>query len=532
MEDLKNLNLTAQLNAMQTDLYKNLPRQLLIFDACANSQLLKITPPDDLPAIGTHLPSQKQMAMLAANPGEYAINKSDEQTGIFSRELLNELSLLKDTEVWLPDMEVVMQNVQQKFIKLREDGQTKQTPSFFLYQDWAGNIKERFSEIEPATRTREQDTFQLPRNLTIKELGLLRDLFLECQSIRDPQSRKDIILNLRREIANNIIMEGNPNTVVLSVIKTSRGYSGGLAELLDVIDMLYENDSVAMQNLRRTTIQILPEEFENENVELENLYPTLLKLGYHKQVSFFLQLIQTKSVAAFLIHGLPNYGQRWLLNRLVVQYVPYFLKDKIIKVNVNRKIRRNDIRGLWREIAVHVGLKGKQDTPSEITKQVYQCLQTQNVLLVFHEVQTMSENTLSELIDGLWLPLVSKIQHLSQAQHQPSPANKYKLLMFLIDYEGCVGSWEFPFAEQLNSHAEPKIIFKPPIITEFSDNDLMYWINAEFDKLPSALTAQVQNKVKEILENSDNGVPELVLEIICTDCDCNWYEESEKWLKL
>ena len=262
MEDLKNLNLTAQLNAMQTDLYKNLPRQLLIFDACANSQLLKITPPDDLPAIGTHLPSQKQMVMLAANPGEYAINKSDEQTGIFSRELLNELRLLKDTEFWLPDMEVVMRNVQQKFIKLREDGQTKQTPSFFLYQDWGGNRKERFSEIESATKTGEQDSLQLPRNLTIQELGQLRDLFLQCQSILDPQSRKDIILNLRKEIANNIIMEGNPNNVVLSLIKISRSYSGGLAELLEVINMLYENDSVAMKNLRNAVLQMLPEEFD------------------------------------------------------------------------------------------------------------------------------------------------------------------------------------------------------------------------------------------------------------------------------
>ncbi|NCT63309.1 MAG: caspase family protein [Microcystis aeruginosa G13-01] len=261
MEDLKNLNLTVQLNAMQTDLYKNLPRQLLIFDACANSQILRITPPDDLPAIGKHLPSQKQMAMFAANPGEYAINKSDEQTGIFSRELLNELNSSKDTELWPPDMEAVMQNVQEKFIKLREDGQTRQTPSYLLYQDWSGNRKERFSEIEPATKARERDSVQLPRDLTIQELGLLRDLFLQCQSIRDSQSRKDIILNLRKEIANNIIMEGNANTVVLSAIRTSRSYSGGLAELLDVIDMLYEKNSVAMQNLRRTTIQILPEEF-------------------------------------------------------------------------------------------------------------------------------------------------------------------------------------------------------------------------------------------------------------------------------
>jgi hypothetical protein len=114
---------------MQTDLYKNLPQQLLIFDACANSQLLKITPPDDLPPIGKHLPSQQQMVMLAANPGEYAINKGDEQTGIFSRELLNELNSSKDTEIWPPDLESVMQSVQKKFIKLREDKHTRQTPS-------------------------------------------------------------------------------------------------------------------------------------------------------------------------------------------------------------------------------------------------------------------------------------------------------------------------------------------------------------------------------------------------------------------
>lgn len=264
IEDLKNLNLTAQLNAMQTDLYKNLPQQLLIFDACANSQLLKITPPDDLPPIGKHLPSQKQMVMFAANPGEYAINKGDEQTGIFSRELLNELNSLKDTEIWPPDLESVMQSVQRKFIKLREDKHTRQTPSYFLYQDWSGNRKERFSEIEPATKTGKRDSFPLPRNLTIQELGLLRDLFLQCQSMQYPQSRKDIILNLRKEIANNIIMEGNANSVVLSAIKTSRGYSGGLAELLDVIDMLYENNSVAMQNLRKATIQMLPEEFPLE----------------------------------------------------------------------------------------------------------------------------------------------------------------------------------------------------------------------------------------------------------------------------
>ena len=252
MEYLKNLNLTAQLNVMQTDLYKNLPQQLLIFDACANSQLLKITPPDDLLSIGKHLPSQKQMAMFAANPGEYAINKGDEQTGIFSRELLNELNSSKDTELWPPDMEAVMQNVKEKFIKLREDGQTRQTPSFLLYQDWEGN-KKNFSESlqnEPRQST-------LTR---VEKVILLRDKFLMCRSILDPSKRKKIILNLRPEITNNSTLEGDNNTVMQSVIENSLDYPDGLLELLKTTKNLFERDSIQMNDLWKLAQELFPEE--------------------------------------------------------------------------------------------------------------------------------------------------------------------------------------------------------------------------------------------------------------------------------
>ena len=53
------------------------------------------------------------------------------------------------------------------------------------------------------------------------------------------------------------------------------------------------------------------------------LYSALLKLGYRQQARLFRRAIESESVAAFLIHGLPEYGQRWLLNRLVVQHLPH-----------------------------------------------------------------------------------------------------------------------------------------------------------------------------------------------------------------
>ncbi len=258
----------------------------------------------------------------------------------------------------------------------------------------------------------------------------------------------------------------------------------------------------------------------------EDLYRTLLRLGYRRQIRLFRRLIEAESVAAFLIHGLPNYGQRWLLNRLVVQYVPYLLTGKVVLVNVSRKVRKNDVSALWREVAGRVGLRGKQYSPSEIAEKVYQWWQTQNVLLVFHEVETMPETSVSELIDNFWLPLINKVQE------QQSQVSKFKLLMFLIDYEGCVGGWEVPFAEKLNSKWEPQTPIRSPEINEFSDDDLTDWIDTEYDKLPAVLTARVDNTVRTILANSDNGIPELALEAICDRCGCDWYEELEKWLKL
>ena len=258
----------------------------------------------------------------------------------------------------------------------------------------------------------------------------------------------------------------------------------------------------------------------------KNLYRILLRLGYRQQIRLFRRLMETDSVAAFLIHGYPDYGQRWLLNRLVIQYVPKLLTGKIIKVNVGRKVRRNDVSALWREVAGRVGLRGKQASPAEIAKEVCRCLQTQNVLLVFHEIDTMPETSLGELLHEFWQPLVSEVQN-SQCQ-----LSSFKLLMFLVDYEGCVDDWEVPFVDKLNASWGPQMPIKAPMITEFSDDDLIDWIETEYDKLPTVLTTKVDNTVQKILENSDDGIPELALEAICHHCGYDWYEESEKWLKL
>ncbi len=261
----------------------------------------------------------------------------------------------------------------------------------------------------------------------------------------------------------------------------------------------------------------------------EDLYRALLKLGYREQVRSFLKFLKAQSIGAFLIHGLLDHGQHWLLNRLVTQYIRFGTMGKMVRIQIDRRGRKRDIPTLWRELGRCVGL-GRQHSATEIAERVFQWWKTQNVILVFHDVDCMPEGYLQELLHDFWLPLVS------QAREVVSQTSKYQLLMFLVDYEGCVGCQDTMFVEQLEPTWEPKIPIKLPTINPFSTSILTDWIETvetEFATLPLVeVINEIDEFVKEILENSDNGVPELAFSEICHRCGCNWYEEKERWLKI
>jgi len=260
----------------------------------------------------------------------------------------------------------------------------------------------------------------------------------------------------------------------------------------------------------------------------DELYRALLELGYEEQVRSFKKFIKAQSIGAFLIHGSPDHGQRWLLNRILTQNIKNSTTSKVLKVELHRMGRRIDVSTLWREIGGRVGLK-RQDTPLEIVERVYQWWQTQNVILVFHDVDYMPENYLHELIHEFWLPLAN------QARESGSQTRKFRLLMFFVDYEGCVGNCNTLFVEQIEPNWKPIFPVKLPIIDPFCQQILDQWLEMlemEFDTLPLVnVINQKEDPVQQILENSDNGIPELAFAEICDWCDCNWYEAKDKWLK-
>lgn len=262
--------------------------------------------------------------------------------------------------------------------------------------------------------------------------------------------------------------------------------------------------------------------------DCERLHHALLKLGYQAQVRSFNRFIDVKPIGAFLIHGSLYYGQRWLLNRLARRHVPQNVAGKNVIVDLSRIARQSDTAALWRELARRVGLN-RHNTNSEITERVYQWWQTQNVLLIFHNVHILPESFLEELLQDFWLPLVAKVRSASTED------KKFKLLMFLVDYDGCVGSWKMTFAEQLVPTWNSGTPVKLPEINEFSEDDLENWLwqGYEAEELPTKLVEEnVDKRMQTILENSDNGIPEPAMEEICRLSGIDWYEHEGKWLNL
>lgn len=278
-----------------------------------------------------------------------------------------------------------------------------------------------------------------------------------------------------------------------------------------------------VQGIRRSV-----EELANFQQQKQvRLYGSLLKLGYRQQARLFRRAIESESVAGFLIHGLPEYGQRWLLNRLVVQYLPEHLNSKVVKVNLSRLARQTNVAALWRELGGRVKKnRGHKLTPPEIADGVYRWWLTQDVILVFHDVQALPESAVQEMIDQFWKPLTQRVQDASDDE------SNCKLLMFLVDYIGKSEQWKLPFVEKLDAGWRPQKPIKTPKIQEFTDKDLMDWLDDQYRDLPSDLTQGIDDKVEEILESSEGGIPELALCEICDQCGLDWYEELDKWLRL
>jgi len=254
----------------------------------------------------------------------------------------------------------------------------------------------------------------------------------------------------------------------------------------------------------------------------DKLHQVLQRLNYTHQIRLFRTFFEQHPIGAYLIHGEEESGQKWLLNRLMKQ-VPDSTNAKVISVTLSRKSRATYTKALWQELGGRVGLIN-QPSQAQVIDKVAHWFQNRTVVFIFDRLDQMPEECMSQFIGQFWLPLVKSVSDITKSSS--------RLLMFLIDHSGCVEEWNnVDFAETFSPCWEPHIPVKLPKITLLREQDLTFWIENGLDDLPLKLTTQVEESVRDILESSEGGLPQLALYRICDLCDCNWYEWEKIWLK-
>ena len=231
----QNLNFTALLDAMQTDFYKSTPRQIFFIDTCANYlPPLANIPPSYSPAASPQILHSQQFALFAANPGELAMNKNDEQTGLFSRELLTILNNLPKDGSWPPDMKTVTERIEKQFIELRKQKDTNQIPVFW-WSDWVGN--EKITGQSDATLAAKDRTIDTTDPLFKEFLEAIKD----CEGIFD--NIDQFKAEIDRKIRLRIDFKGKSTNIAFSIANQFRGFPDDYDNLLKAVREVEGNAS-------------------------------------------------------------------------------------------------------------------------------------------------------------------------------------------------------------------------------------------------------------------------------------------------
>jgi hypothetical protein len=233
--DKRNLDLTALLNSLRSSLYSHHPRQAILIDACQNlvEQLhLAYTLPAEVFPLGIPRPSCEQRVLLAASPGEVAVNIDGRKTGLFSEVLRAELATAL-VGTWPPNLDALRDRIDQRFTELRAIGKTRQAPSYLWYRGAQGEAEVAFSPIPSTARS----------PVSLAALGELTDVLLSIDEFAHEASRWQVIRLMPREIASTVSSVGTQRLQVIDLLRSCERFASGPAALVDALRTALPDDT-------------------------------------------------------------------------------------------------------------------------------------------------------------------------------------------------------------------------------------------------------------------------------------------------
>ncbi len=258
-------------------------------------------------------------------------------------------------------------------------------------------------------------------------------------------------------------------------------------------------------------------EISKRLVTEKELSEAFLQLNYQKQDSLFTDCSDAHNFGCFLLQGSPNYGQAFLLKRLI-EYVPRSNYSQKIRIDLNRKNRKNDFNTIFNEIGVELGDKSSCSRQSVAAK-ISETLISKNIFIFIENINLWEEDLIEMLKFWRYVARLHGKNNYS-----------YRLIMFFIDCKGC-RNVSNDFIENFFPEWQPDV----PVILritdgeKFSETELTLWLKQMRRKLLPEAINLIRRDIEFILSQTD--LPELVMQEICKLCKCDW-SLIEKCLKI
>lgn len=254
------------------------------------------------------------------------------------------------------------------------------------------------------------------------------------------------------------------------------------------------------------------------------LFESLLKIDFKDQEKYVteaieLQRMRQRRKVAFLVNGYgKRYGQAIFIERLL-RKLPEFQNLRKIQTKLDNI---TEISDFWKQITPEfIGSSGSismslEEIKQQVREKISICLQSQNLIFIFHIHDHCFPEILTDLIIEFWQPIVYEINH----------SDNY-LGMFLVDYQGrCVNSLGVHLASDYeDEHRYPKFPLFLNRIGHFTREHLEEWLENDQKIRHELLSSTSQrNFVDQLLQESQWGIPELVYRNICSYFDVSWEE--------
>lgn len=253
------------------------------------------------------------------------------------------------------------------------------------------------------------------------------------------------------------------------------------------------------------------------------LFEFLLQLDFKEQFKLVRDVLKEYKTVAFLVHGESNCGQQLLVNRLR-RVKPEWHKHSPISINVSSRGIGYKLETMWGEVAKYMG-QSIQTKSEDVFEAILDRLQTQDVIFIFSSIECMLHTkTLKPWLEQFWLPLVEMTKEciVEEDTH---------LLMFLVDNCGDVCQSKSLFSEQFNPlDYHPHIPLTLPPACPFSLNMIEDWLDLIIGIEELSILIRRDLTAQYLWENSQNGIPEYVFELICKHCGFRWEGGLAKWL--